>query len=76
MRNGIKITENKEIANEFNEFFVNVGANLAKNINDRDTDIKYNEYLKDINKEKTMFVTPTTENEISNIVAKFDGKTS
>ena len=42
----------------------------------KSTDIKYDEYLKDINKKKNMFVTPTTENEILNIVAKFDGKTS
>ena len=34
--NGTKVTDKVEIANKFNDFFVNVGPNLAKNINHRD----------------------------------------
>ena len=76
IKNDVKITKNNEIANEFNEFYVNVGANLAKDIDSSNVSKKYIDYLKDIDKGNSMFVTPTTENEILNIVSKFDGKQS
>ena len=40
-----KITDRKHIANGFNDFFVNVGPNLAKGIQTLSTNIKMQAYL-------------------------------
>ena len=47
------------IANKFNEYFVNVGPNLAKSIKKNDT-IKFENYLKG-NYPESMFAEPITE---------------
>ena len=51
-----------EIANKFNEYFVNVGPNLAKGIQQNDT-IPFENYLKG-NYRESMFTEPVTEYEI------------
>ena len=76
IKNDVKITKDNEIANEFNEFYVNVGANLAKDIECANILKDYDDYLKDIDIGKSMYVTPTNEQEILNIVNKFNGKSS
>ena len=72
----MKISKDNKIANEFNKFYVNVGANLAKDIECAYIVKDYDDYLKDIDIGKSMYVTPTYEQEILNIVNKFSGKSS
>ena len=45
IKNNKKITDRKHIANGFNDFFVNVGPNLAKGIQTPSTNIKMQDYL-------------------------------
>jgi hypothetical protein len=51
-----------DIANKFNEYFVNVGPKLAKKI-PKVNDISYEDYLKG-NYVESMFFEPVTENEL------------
>ena len=51
-----------EIANKFNEYFVNVGPKLAEKIR-TDSDASYHNYLSNKN-QNSMFLEPTTEVEI------------
>ena len=61
--NGNKIINEKEIADKFNEYFINVGPNLAKKIQEEDSGKTYASYLNEINN-KTAFINPTNHNEI------------
>ena len=59
------VTDNAEIADIFNKFFVNVGPNLAKsisNVNVNPTSYIHNENCNSI------FINPVTSNEVQNIV--------
>ena len=76
VKNNAKITNTNEIANEFNDFYINVGPNLAKNIDSANLDIQFNDYIKNIDTDNSMFVLPTTESEIIGVVSKFTGKSS
>ena len=44
--NRLRVTNNKDIANKFNEFFVNIGSKLANSIKSNMNDIPYTSYLK------------------------------
>ena len=63
--NGATISGNKNIANSFNNFFVNVGPSLANNI-PRSNDV-FTRYLSD-KVEDTLFLKPVTEEEIIKLV--------
>ena len=66
---GELITDSKVIADEFNNFFVNVGPELASKINS--TGKKFYDYLNDpIN--SCMFMKPIVETEIVKIINKFN----
>ena len=43
--NNKQISENKAIANGFNNYFTNVGFNLAKNVSSPDKDVSIFDYL-------------------------------
>ena len=58
------------IANKFNEYFVNVGPNLAKSIKKNDT-IKFENYLEG-NYPESMFAEPVTEYEIITEIEKLN----
>ena len=58
------ITDPKEIATNFNEYFTNVGPNLARNIISNNNK-SFNEYLTG-NYKSSMFVEPITEYELEN----------
>ena len=45
MNNNKHISENKAIANGFNNYFTNIGFNLAKNISSPDKDVFIYDYL-------------------------------
>ena len=57
------------IANDFNDFFVNIGPNLASKINS--TGKEYHEYLKDPI-QKSVFLSPVIDDDIVKIITKFD----
>ena len=63
-----------EISNGFNDFFVNVGPDLANNIVAPDN-VNIDKFLNKRNV-NSMFLTPITEDEILKIVQQFDDKSS
>ena len=69
---GVTITDLKQIADCFNNYYVNVGPNLAKTINSSDTDISTS--IKPV--DKSFFFFPTHEQEINNIIVSLKPKTS
>ena len=71
-----KVYDSLEIVNMFNDFYINVGPNLANTIDVSNKDIEYDTYLKDVNVSQSMFIKPTTENEILQIIDSFKNKSS
>jgi hypothetical protein len=67
------VTNKQDIANAFNNYFSNIGLNLAKNIKNNVQNFK--NYLKQPI-EKSMFLFPTSEKEIFNIVMDMKSKSS
>ena len=66
---GETITGDENIANGFNNYFVNVGPSLADNI--PATDIHFSQYLSDsTNVKNSLFLSPVTEVDILQLVAK------
>ena len=70
---GSKVTNSDQIANIFNEYFVNVGSSLAKNIDIVNKDPV--DYLNS-NYPASMFLRETDENEIVNVIMKQKSKLS
>ena len=58
-------SDSKEIANEFNNFFANIGPSLAASIKHKGKDFDF--YLKDRNS-YTCFLKPTDEEEIDKVI--------
>ena len=73
---GVKVHNEKCIADAFNDFYINVGPTLANKIDSANVKLSYDEFLIDINCKSSMFVAPTNENEVINIVSKFASKSS
>jgi len=71
--NGNTITSDANIANLFNNFFVGVGPSLAKNIPHVEQTFK--DYMSDI-VEGSIYLNPTDENEVFNIVNEAKNKYS
>ena len=71
---GSIISDMKTIANKFNEFFVNVGPNLAKQVRVDDNSNIY-DYLGSMNPQ-SMFLLPVSETEIINTVRLCKNKNS
>ena len=72
---GESITEDENIAIGFNNYFVNVGPSLADNMSA--TDIHFSQYLSDsTNVKNSLFLTPVTEVDILQLVAKVKPKKS
>ena len=71
-----RLTRNKtDIVNSFNDFFVNVGPNLARNIRVPNGNISVLDYLQSTNS-STMFLAGVEENEVTNIVKSCKNKKS
>ena len=64
-----------DIANAYDDFYINAGSLLAKDIDCINISLKYDSYIKDIDKGKAMYVSPTTETGVINIASKFHNKT-
>ena len=72
--NGNKITEPKEIADNFNNFFTTIGSKLADKI--IPPDINYSSPLKHNNVKNAIFLKPTSPDEIIKITNKLKSSTS
>ena len=68
--NGKDTTDPYKISNIFNKYFVNIGPDIDKTIPKSNHD--FSDYLHEIHCNKTFFLVPTTRNEISDIINKFD----
>ena len=69
--NGHKIIGDKNVANGFNQFFVNIGPALASNnIPKSNSDNEFSEYLSNMNNMDSMYtyIEPVTEEEILQLV--------
>ena len=75
VHNNTVISEKLKIANKFNEIFVNVGPNLAKNIEVCDRNMDIFNYLQN-RKTASMFLKSISEGEVIKVVNSFKGKTS
>ena len=75
VKDNVKVYNGQDIASAFNKFNINVGPDLAKNINDPNKCVKFNDFVKDIDL-KSKFDEPATEKEILNIVSSFNNKPS
>ena len=69
--NGKTITNPAKIANSFNNFFGSIAQKVENNI--ITTHKSFTDYLKTPN-EKSLFLTPTTANEIKNIINELNSK--
>ena len=58
--NGKPITNEKDVANTFNKYFINVADNLTKDLGESDANI--HDYLKSPNR-NNLFTSPTTREE-------------
>ena len=63
------ITDQKRVANKFNEYFINIGPSLSNQISE--TDIDFTEFLKNPNN-TSMFFSPTDSQEINSIIQNLD----
>ena len=73
--NGIEINNEYEIANEFNNYFVNIGPNLTNALVSDDPDKSFISYLSDPCPD-TFYLRPIMEKEIISIIQKIKGKIS
>ena len=67
------ITDLKEIANSFNEYFSNIGPSLSEKIDMSGNDMTYNDYLTNPVHSRFSF-SPVSEKETLNIISKLKNK--
>ena len=67
---GVIISDQKNICNHFNNYFVNIGHNIDKMI--PNSKHSYREYLHQIKVNKSSFLTPTIPEEIFDIIVSLD----
>jgi hypothetical protein len=72
--NSVRTTDKKEIAEHFCDFFTNIGQKQSVSIGTTSKDAT--DYLKDIKVDKTIYMQPTCEIEILNIVNNMKAKRS
>ena len=67
----VKVTSSIDIANTFNDLFVQVGENLAKRIVDTNDNDSYKEYLGP-HRDETFFLSPVTTSEVNSLIGTLD----
>lgn len=72
--NDLTLTDKRDIANEFNSFFTNIGPNLDKNIPQSQT--HFTSYLRSNTNEPLKSFNPTTADEVKNIITLLKNKAS
>lgn len=73
-KNGDIISDNKEKVNVINEFFTNIGPEMAQKIK-KSNELPAN-FLNDISVAHTLFLEPVTDNEIINIISNLKNNCS
>ena len=73
LKDGLKVDDPPKIAEAFNDFFVNLGPNLADQIPNSNTD--FHTFLRNINSQ-SLFFAPVVEEEIKDIVSNLNNKKS
>ena len=71
--NGVRITNKHEIAQQFNNFFVNIGSKLAETISTHEHKKPIDSYLRD-KSSSTFICALITRNEVISIINQFDSK--
>ena len=74
--NGHTIIGDKNVANGFNQFFVNIGPALASDIPKSNSDNDFTQYLSNMNNMDSLYIEPVTEEEIIQLVNNAKSKTS
>ena len=74
IKEGKPITDNLEISNSFNDFFVNIGPSLASKI-DHNNSTDFRHFMTDRNM-SSFFLSPISEKDILDVVKKFKNKNS
>ena len=72
--NGVKLQDLKQISDAFNNYYVNVGPNLAKQIGN--SKHNYKNYLPTVASSNSLFLLPTNDEEIVSIIKLLKPKTS
>ena len=75
IKNGNELSDPKEIANAFNEYFSKIGSNLASNINCTEDGQSYKVYLQNPTLKKFAFK-KVNDNEVLSIINKLKNKKS
>ena len=73
LKDGLKVDDPPKIAEAFNDFFVNLGPNLADQIPNSNTD--FHTFLRNRNSQ-SLFFAPVVEEEIKDIVSNLNNKKS
>ena len=73
--NNKQVINRKEIANGFNNFFANIGPNLANQIKITDNTKTIYDYLNN-SEDKSIFLEPVVDKEVLNTVKNYKSKTS
>ena len=68
-----KLTNKEDIAQQFNNFFSTIGETVSNNV--PDTDVPFTDFLPP-NHNRSMFLTPVTNEEILTTTSKLKAKTS
>ena len=73
-KNSIMISGSINIANEFCDFFSNIGSTLSRKI--PAPNVSYHDYMDGVRSENTFFLSPTDEQEITKIILSLKNKNS
>ena len=73
--NGVNVVNKQSIADEFNNFFLGVGSNLAKKITVADNAASVYDYMGQ-QYPNSMFINPVNEDEVVNIIKSCKPKNS
>ena len=71
VHNGVKINDDGDIANAFNDYFVNIGNSIASNLTM--SDCSFDSFLGD-RCSHSLFFNPVTQAEIINVINKFPSR--
>ena len=72
--NGVTLSNLNDISNAFNDYYVNVGPNLAKKIGP--SQHNYKKYLPNVKHHSSLFLRPTNDRQVTNIIKLLKPKTS
>ena len=74
VENDVTYVNSKEIGDKINDFFVNIGRNIAESVGSEPRD--HLKFLKHVNQTNSFFFRPVTSHEISNMIKSLKNKSS